>query len=101
MVETLEAMNMKFPKPTVNIKDVRRKYHQVVAVDEKKNGRQPVAGERENGDGQQPVKAGKPQDATVGAIVLTEAIPANGEETILSQPLPPTASMPQRIANTV
>lgn len=100
VVETLEAMNMKFPKPTVNIKNIRRKYHQVVAVDEKKKGRQPVAGETENGDGRQPVKAGKPQDAMVGAIALTEAIPANGEETILSQPLPPTASMPQRIANT-
>jgi len=37
LVETLESFNMKFPAPTVNIEEIRKKYHAAVK-DEKKNG---------------------------------------------------------------
>jgi hypothetical protein len=33
----MEDMDMQFPKPTVNISDIRRKYHQ--AAEQEKTGR--------------------------------------------------------------
>jgi PPK2 family polyphosphate:nucleotide phosphotransferase len=37
IARTMEEMDMQFPKPTVNLSEIRRNYHQ--AVDEKKSGR--------------------------------------------------------------
>ncbi|MFZ1615370.1 MAG: polyphosphate kinase 2 family protein [Holophaga sp.] len=36
IVATLEGMKMKLPKPTVNIADIRRKYHEAKAVEKRK-----------------------------------------------------------------
>ena len=36
IVETMENMGMKFPQPTVNIADIRRKYHRAAAKEKKK-----------------------------------------------------------------
>jgi polyphosphate kinase 2 (PPK2 family) len=36
LVDTLESLNMKFPPPTVNIEDIRKKYH-AAAEEEKKH----------------------------------------------------------------
>lgn len=37
VVETLEGLNMQFPAPTVNIEEIKRKYHQAELTDEGKN----------------------------------------------------------------
>jgi hypothetical protein len=37
IARTMEEMDMQFPKPTVNLGEIRRKYHQ--AADEEKSGR--------------------------------------------------------------
>lgn len=37
VVETLEGLNMQFPAPTVNIEEIKRKYHQAELADEGKN----------------------------------------------------------------
>jgi PPK2 family polyphosphate:nucleotide phosphotransferase len=39
VAETMQAMAMKFPKPTVNLEQVRRKYHEAVKQEEKKIGK--------------------------------------------------------------
>jgi len=36
LVDTLESLNMKFPAPTVNIADIRRKYHKAEEAEKKK-----------------------------------------------------------------
>ena len=38
VVETMEAMKMKFPKPTVDIEEIRRKYHQAEKEEETGTG---------------------------------------------------------------
>ena len=37
--ETLESLNMKFPKPTVDINEIKKKYHAIVEEDEKQANR--------------------------------------------------------------
>jgi len=37
VVETLQALNMQFPAPTVDIEEIKRKYHEIVAADERGN----------------------------------------------------------------
>ena len=37
ITRTMEEMNMQLPKPTVNLAEIRREYHQ--AADEEKSGR--------------------------------------------------------------
>ena len=39
VAETLESLGMKFPEPTVNIKDIAHKYHQAELKEEKKIGK--------------------------------------------------------------
>jgi len=34
--ETLESLNMKFPEPTVDINEIKKKYHEIVVTEEKK-----------------------------------------------------------------
>ncbi|MBV8134066.1 MAG: hypothetical protein JO121_00285 [Deltaproteobacteria bacterium] len=38
LVETLESLGMKFPEPTVNIKEIARQYHHAELEEEKKIG---------------------------------------------------------------
>ncbi|MBK5276146.1 MAG: polyphosphate kinase 2 family protein [Desulfuromonadales bacterium] len=41
VVETLESLKMEFPKPTVDIKEIRQKYHLAEQEEDAKNGKKP------------------------------------------------------------
>lgn len=66
VVETMKAMNMKFPAPTVDLEEIRRKYHQAELKEERKIGKKKwkkfVAGE-----GLQPKPAAPKKDVKTNA----------------------------------
>lgn len=43
VVETLDALDMKFPEPTVDINEIRKKYHAIAAEEGEESGRQKQA----------------------------------------------------------
>jgi PPK2 family polyphosphate:nucleotide phosphotransferase len=49
VVETLESLKMEFPKPTVDIKEVKQKYHKAEEEQAAKNGKKPKHRNRKKG----------------------------------------------------
>ncbi|MGB7933321.1 MAG: polyphosphate kinase 2 family protein, partial [Gammaproteobacteria bacterium] len=44
VAETLEALNMKFPAPTVDINEIRKKYHAIVEGEKHENQQEKPGG---------------------------------------------------------
>jgi PPK2 family polyphosphate:nucleotide phosphotransferase len=82
VVETMKALNMKFPKPTVDLAEVRRKYHAAEQQEEKKLGKKKwkkllAKQEKKEAKAAKAKKAAKPKakaKPAVGAAAATLAV---------------------------